>query len=76
MAKTQTRTGPAEGKLPEPDYDASLPPFYVVETVRRQQREMNLPNFDQRCVQCRGEPDGKEYLLVPKGGGKPVLLLK
>jgi hypothetical protein len=61
-------------KLPEPRYIPGDKPYYDVAEVRRQQRAMNLSDFEKRCAQCRGEPDGKEYLLMPKGGGDPVLL--
>jgi hypothetical protein len=62
--------------LPEVEYDPTLPPIYDVGEVRWRQEQMGLPNFEERCVQCRGEPDGKEWLLSPRGGGKPVLLHK
>jgi hypothetical protein len=56
------------------DIDESKQPFN--EQVRKIAKtlEKSFVNESERCVQCRGEPDGKEYLLEPKGGGAPVLL--
>jgi hypothetical protein len=54
-------------------YDPSLSPIYDVGRVRYHQ-EQHLPNIADRCVQCRGDPDGTEMLLTPKGGSVTVLL--
>jgi hypothetical protein len=56
-----------------PLYDPSLTPFYDIGRVRYI-HETHLTNIADRCVQCRAEPDGTEWLLTPKSGGEPVLL--
>jgi hypothetical protein len=52
--------------------DEDPPRYYDPEYVRALRAAAKLSDLERRCVQCFGEPDGKESLRVPKHGGAAV----